>query len=234
MRVAVTEMTKQTKALSSEEQNKIIEENLALVGSVVKRFVYTGHDTEDLFQIGALGLIKAVQRFDDTYGVKLSTYAVPVIVGEIKRFLRDDGAVRISRRIKTNAIHIRAYTETKTKEDGVAPSIFEIADALGLEVEDVTVAMEAMRPLQSLQAESDEAPNLLETLPAADTQENLIDCLSLRQAIETLSERDRRLIYMRYFENKTQSDVAGQLGISQVQVSRIEKKLLLTLRAQIG
>ncbi len=230
----MTATTLENKTLSQEEQNKIIEDNLALVGSIVKRFAYTGHDTEDLFQIGALGLVKAVQRFDAAYGVKLSTYAVPVIVGEIKRFLRDDGAVRISRRIKTNAMHIRSFVETKTKEDGSAPSISDIADALGLEIEDVTVAMEAMRPIQYLQAETDDVPGLMETIPAPDTQESLLDCLALRQVIATLPARDKKLIQMRYFENKTQTEIANCLGISQVQVSRIEKKLLLSLRNQIG
>ncbi len=217
-----------------EKRQQIVQENLGLVGSIVKRFAGSGHDSEDLFQIGCVGLVKAVERFDDSYGVKLSTYAVPVILGEIKRYLRDDGAVRISRSIKTNAMHIHAYVEAHEKQTGQTPAITEIAHHLHLEPEDVLLALDAARPLQYLQAEDAQTGYTLEhTLAAPDTEESLLDCLALRDAMADLPTRDRAILTMRYFENKTQSEIAARLGISQVQVSRIEKKLLLALRQQL-
>lgn len=219
---------------SSEERRKLIEENMGLVGSVVKRFVGAGHDMEDLFQIGCVGLVKAVERFDMRFGVKLSTYAVPVILGEIKRHLRDDGAVRISRSIKTNAMHIRAYIEQREKENGAEPTVSEIAAQLQLETEDVLLAMDAVRPIQYLQATEEETGfSLMDTLCAPDTEEHILDRIALREAIASLPARDRQILTMRYYQNKTQAQTAAILGITQVQVSRLEKKLLATLREKL-
>ncbi len=207
---------------------------MGLVGSIVKRFANTGQEMEDLFQIGCVGLVKAVERFDTRMGVKLSTYAVPVILGEIKRHLRDDGALRISRSIKTNAMHIRRFVEKRTQEDGTAPSVSEIAAQLGLSTEEIVVAMDAVRPMQYLQAEDAESGfALMDTVAAPDTEEHLLDKIALRDTVAVLPERERTLLKMRYYENKTQTQVAEKLGISQVQVSRLEKKLLLKLRDQL-
>ena len=221
-------------SFSLEERKKIVEENMGLVGSIVKRFSATGHDMEDLFQIGCVGLVKAVERFDVRIGVKLSTYAVPVILGEIKRYLRDDGAVRISRSIKTNAMHIRTYIEQCEKENGAVPTISEIATHLHLETEDVLLAMDAARPIQYLQADEEESGfSLMETLCAPDTEEHILNRIALREAIEILPIRDRKILTLRYYQNKTQAQVAELLSISQVQVSRLEKKLLATLRTKL-
>lgn len=224
-----------TNAFSPEERSRIVEENIGLVGSVVKRFANMGYDMEDLFQIGCVGLVKAVERFDFGFGVKLSTYAVPVILGEIKRHLRDDGVLRISRSIKTNALHIRRFVEQQTKLTGEAPTVSEVATKLGLQAEEVLLAMEALRPMQYLQAEdADSGFTLMDTLAAPDTEEHLLDRLALNELIKTLPEREQRLILLRYFENQTQMQTAAKLGISQVQVSRLEKKLLLKLRALLS
>ena len=221
-------------AFSPQQRSRIVEENLGLVGSVVKRFANCGREMEDLFQIGCVGLVKAVERFDAQMGVKLSTYAVPVILGEIKRHLRDDGTVRISRSIKTNAMHIQRFIEQKTKQDGSAPTVTEIAAQLELSEEEILVAMDAMRPVQYLQAEDGESGfALMDTVAAPDTEERILDRIALLDAIEDLPPRDRMILQMRYYENKTQMQVAEKLGISQVQVSRLEKKLLLTLRRQL-
>ncbi len=227
--------TTATSAFSPEERSRIVEENIGLVGSVVKRFANMGYDMEDLFQIGCVGLVKAVERFDFRFGVKLSTYAVPVILGEIKRHLRDDGALRISRSIKTNALNVRRFTEQQTKLTGEAPTVSEVALKLGLQPEEVVLAMEALRPMQYLQAEDAESGfALMDTLAAPDTEEHLLDRLALNELVLALPEREKRLITLRYYQNQTQSQTAAELGISQVQVSRLEKKLLLKLRALLS
>ena len=219
---------------SPQQRQKMIEENLGLVGLVVRRFARSATDTEDLFQIGCVGLIKAVERFDLCYGVKLSTYAVPVIIGEIKRYLRDDGALRISRSVKTNAMHIAAYIEQTEKKTGQTPTITELANALSLSQEDVILAMDALRPLQYLQAEDTQSGlALMDTIAAPDTEQSLLDHLDLRQALCLLSPREQALMRLRYYEGKTQTEIAAHLGISQVQVSRLEKGALEQIRKQL-
>ena len=226
--------TEAADAFLQEQRRKTVEENLGLVGSIVRRFAHAGQDMEDLFQIGCIGLVKAVERFDANMGVKLSTYAVPVILGEIKRHLRDDGALRISRSIKTNAMHVRRAMEQLTQQNGDTPTIAQVAAQLKIAPEDVLVAMDALRPMQYLQAEDHQTGlALMDTIAAPDAEEHLLDRIALREAINTLPERERIILQMRYYHNLTQTQVAQHLSVSQVQISRLEKKLLLKLREQL-
>lgn len=213
-----------------------VEENSGLVWSVVRRFSSRGYDLEDLYQIGCIGLIKAVRRFDSSYGVKFSTYAVPLITGEIKRFLRDDGMVKVSRHYKeinNAASSARAKLEAELMRE---PTVGEIAQRLGIDVFELGEAMEACTPWDSIyQTTGNDDKNdtyLLDRLSGGEDC-RLADKAALRCAIDALDEREKKLIAYRYFMDETQSKVAERLGISQVQVSRIEKKILSGLRLSL-
>lgn len=216
----------------------LIENNLGLVHHIVKRFWGRGTDMEDLFQIGSIGLMKAIDKFDLSYNVKFSTYAVPMISGEIKRFLRDDGMVKISRSIKENGWKIKQAKEQLGHELGRDATIQEIAKATQLSEEDIVMAMEACVEVESLyksvyQAEGNEI-YLVDKLPLErDDHEELVNHLLLAQLLEGLGEQERKLIQLRYYENKTQVQVAELLHISQVQVSRLEKKILKEMRSHV-
>lgn len=216
-------------------KNTIVEQNMGLVYSVVKRFVSRNHETEDLIQIGSIGLIKAVKKFDDTFGVQFSTYAVPMIAGEIKRFLRDDGAVKVSRSIKETAIKGRRAEEALRKRLGRNPGIKEISEECGVPEEELMQAFEAAVMPESLQAgigdkDDDHSVKMIEMLTSEDTEEKIVDRVFLKEVLSGLPERERKIIIMRYFRGKTQSEIAEMIGVSQVQVSRIEKKALTKLR----
>ena len=214
----------------------LIENNLGLVHAIVKRFVGRGLDQEDLFQIGVIGLIKAIDKFDLSYEVKFSTYAVPLISGEIKRFLRDDGPIKVSRTIKEHRIKIHKTAGELQHTLGREPTIRELADAAGLDVEDVILAQESGQTVESLYAAvylSDGSDMYLIDKMAEkkpDVGEVVVDQILLKQLINGLDVDERRLIYLRFFQNKKQIEVARILGISQVQVSRLEKKILLSMR----
>ena len=228
----------------------LIEKNLRLVHHIVRRFAGRGYEAEDLFQIGTIGLMKAIDKFDLGLGVKFSTYAVPMISGEIKRFLRDDGPVKVSRTIKENGLKIKAARERLQKENGREPTLNELAQACGLDREDVVIALEATVEVESIYAavyQDDGSEVYLvdkvvrgrngvgsSTVGGCDStdteKEELLDHMLLEQLLEGLEPADRRLICMRYFQNKTQTEIAASLGISQVQVSRLEKKILLRMR----
>lgn len=211
---------------------EIVTRNRGLIHSAVARFRGRG-EPEDLFQIGAIGLMKAVRRFDMSYGVEFSTYAVPMILGEIKRFLRDDGPIKVSRSCKELAR--RAYAVMELQGD---MNISELAEKLEVTPEELTQAMEAVRRPDSIDrsvTNSDGKPMLLmDTIPAENKEDDLILRLCLKQAIMSLPSRERKIIVLRYFKDKTQSEVAGMLGLSQVQISRIEKKVLARIREEIG
>ena len=217
----------------------LIEKNLGLVHHIVRRFCGRGYDPEDLFQIGSIGLIKAIDKFDLTFDVRFSTYAVPMITGEIKRFLRDDGPVKVSRILKENGWKIRQAEHRLAHRNGRDATIEEIAEETGLSGEDIVMAMEANVEVESLyktvyQSDGDEI-QLLDRLAYQDVEnDRLLDRLLLKQLLEQLEEDEQRLIRMRYFENRTQSEVALVLGISQVQVSRLEKRILLRMRRLAG
>lgn len=220
-------------------QNELIEKNTGLVYGVIKRFYGRGHEAEDLFQTGCIGLIKAAKKFNTDYGVRFSTYAVPMIIGEIKRFIRDDGIIKVSRSLKETAARAAAVRERLCNECGTEPTLKEIADKLGISVSELAAALDAGAAPESLYASSDngneESLPLIEKLEENTDYETLaVNRLVLRQLIKELSPREQTIITMRFFKQKTQSQIADMLGISQVQVSRIEKKLLLKMREKLS
>lgn len=211
--------------------------NIRLVWSVVQRFLNRGYEPEDLFQIGCIGLLKSVDKFDLSYDVKFSTYAVPMIIGEIQRFLRDDGTLKVSRSLKEQANKVRKMKDELSKTLGRLPTIKEIADELNITPEDVVFAQEANKPPASIHEtvfENDGDPITLIDQISDDSEDRWFDRLALNEAINTLNERERLIVYLRYFCDQTQSEVASRLGISQVQVSRLEKKILKTIKDQIA
>ncbi|MDE7203154.1 MAG: SigB/SigF/SigG family RNA polymerase sigma factor [Lachnospiraceae bacterium] len=221
-----------------EAKEQLFEKNTGLVYHVVKRFAgrggANGVETEDLFQIGAMGLVKAIEKFDMDYGVCFSTYAVPLIMGEIRRFLRDDGMIKISRSIKENARQLNKLREDFWQRTGREPMLSELARESGLSREDIITALDAGREVESLYKtvyESDGSEVLLvDMLGKEGESEEIVNKLLLEKLLNELDEKERSLIRLRYFENKTQLQVAGDLGMSQVQVSRLEKKVLLRMR----
>lgn len=211
--------------------------NIRLVWSVVQRFLGRGYEAEDLFQIGCIGLLKSVDKFDLSYDVKFSTYAVPMIIGEIQRFLRDDGTLKVSRSLKELANRVRKTKDEMSKKQGRLPTIKEVAEELGITPEEVVFAQEAGRPPSSIHEtvfENDGDPITLMDQISDESQDKWFDKLALNDAIGTLSERERLIVYLRYFRDQTQSEVASRLGISQVQVSRLEKKILQSIKDQIA
>jgi len=211
--------------------------NIRLVWSVVQRFLNRGYEPDDLFQIGCIGLLKSVDKFNLSYDVKFSTYAVPMIIGEIQRFLRDDGTLKVSRSLKEMANKIRKAKDDLSKGLGRLPTIKEVAEELDVTPEEMVFAQEANKPLASIHEtvfENDGDPITLMDQIADDSQDKWFDKLALNEAIETLNKRERLIVYLRYYCDQTQSEVASRLGISQVQVSRLEKKILKTIKAQIA
>lgn len=219
-------------------REQLVQQNAPLVWSMVHRMASSagGHgiELEDLFQIGCIGLLKAADKFDTGFGVQFSTYAVPMILGEMRRFLRDDGMVKVSRTIREQSMAVGRAQRQLTVQLGREPSIGELSEACGLPLEDVVVALEASVPWESLSApvgkESDQHTTLQERLPAPGGEGEVVDRIALRQAMSRLDERERTIIQARYFEEQTQCSVAQQLGISQVQVSRLERKILKKMR----
>ena len=216
----------------------LIEKNLGLVHHIVRRFLGRGYDAEDLFQIGAIGLMKAIDKFDLAYDVKFSTYAVPMISGEIKRFLRDDGIVKVSRTLKENGWKIRQAAEQIYHERGRDATLEEIAEATGIAREDIVMAMEANVEVESIyksvyQSDGNEIYLVDKRPEKKDDNEKLLNHMLLEQLIGELGEEERMLIRLRYFQDKTQVEVAKNLGISQVQVSRMEKKILIRMREKL-
>jgi RNA polymerase sporulation-specific sigma factor len=211
--------------------------NIRLVWSVVQRFLNRGYEADDLFQIGCIGLLKSVDKFDLSYDVKFSTYAVPMIIGEIQRFLRDDGTLKVSRSLKELANKIRKTKDELSKNNGRLPTIKEVAEELQITPEEVVFAQEANKPLSSIHEtvfENDGDPITLMDQIADEGQDKWFEKLALNEAIGTLNERERLIVYLRYFRDQTQSEVANRLGISQVQVSRLEKKILQSIKDQIA
>lgn len=210
--------------------------NVGLIHHVLKRFMSrAGCDMEDLFQIGSIGLLKAIERFDTEFGVCFSTYAVPLILGEIRRFLRDDGLIRVSRGIKENAVNIRHVRQEFAEENGREPTLLELSERTALSVENIVMALEAGREVESLYKTMYESDGnellLLDTIGVTADNDRLMNRLFVEGLLKLLDERERELIRLRFYENKTQMQTAERLGMSQVQVSRLEKKVLLRLRS---
>ena len=216
----------------------LIEHNVSLVKCIVKRYLGKGVEYDDLFQIGCMGFLKAIAGFDEGFGVKFSTYAVPMIAGEIKRFMRDDGSVKVSRTMKQTAKEINLFVEEYLAQHGKHPSVKEIALQFGLEESETVFVMGSSKMPLSLYGGSEfkdgKERELIETLPAADNQEEMLERMLLKGAIEALPERERKIIILRYFRDMTQSEVAERIGVSQVQVSRIENKIIKEFRHKLA
>lgn len=229
------ELIRQAKEGNMEARSRLVEENVGLIWSVVRRFQGRGCDAEDLFQIGSIGLLKCIDHFDLNRDVRFSTYAVPLIVGEIKRFLRDDGMVKVSRSLKEINYKVKKETENYQKEHHRAPTLQEISATLQIEESDILMAMESGQEVSSLhqviyQSDGDEIHLEDKIEQQADEIEKAVDRMYISQLLTSLPSEERELIEMRYFENKTQTAIAEKLGISQVQVSRLEKKILKKLK----
>lgn len=216
----------------------LVRENEPLIKSVIKRFYNRNIESEDLFQLGCMGFIKAIARFDKNYNVKFSTYAVPMIAGEVKRFLRDDGYVKISRAVKTLAIQINKYIQEEKAIKNVNPSIDEISKKFNIEEQEVIFIMESLSTPLSLSSPFEEnnsrSQSLIDKIVVDDNlNEDLLNNMLLKETIKNLDERDKTVILLRYFQDKTQSEIAKELNVSQVQVSRIENKIIEKIRSKI-
>lgn len=227
---ATLELLKKAQAGDDGAKEKLIEENVPLIKSIVKRF--KGRlEYDDLMQLGAIGFIKAMQNFDVEYGVRFSTYAVPMISGEIKRFLRDDGAIKISRWTKSLAQKISAYIDEKLKNGEAEPTVEQLATAFDVDAQEIVFAMDAQHYLLSLSATvGDDDLELGYKIATEECEDENIDKMLLKDLIEDLPQREKKVIVLRYFRDKTQSEIAKELGVSQVQVSRIENKVLQKLK----
>ncbi len=209
-----------------------------LIWSIVKRFCLRGFETEDLYQIGCMGFIKSIKRFDTSYDVKLSTYAVPYILGEIKKFIRDDGIIKVSRSIKELNMKISKLEEEHLRKTGENITLAELEKSLNVSKEEIIVALEAKTPVESIYKEEgqndDKGTKIIDKFPAVENEENaIINRLTINQLIENLEPKERQIIILRFYKNKTQSQVGQLLGISQVQVSRIEKNILCKMRTNL-
>jgi len=217
-------------------EERLVLANTALVKSIVKKYLGRGVEFEDLMQIGSMGLIKAIKNYDEPYQVRFSTYAVPMIMGEIKRFLRDDGIVKVSRSIKELSSKVAKTQEKLSIALGRDPTIREIAQEIGVEPEEIAAALEASRPCQSIDEpvfDNGSETTLGERLSAGKVEEpGIIDRILLKELLIKLSPRERQLIIMRYFQDKTQGEIARTLGVSQVQVSRLESRILKKMREE--
>lgn len=221
-----------------EAKAQLVAENVGLIWCIVKRFYNRGAEAEDLFQIGSIGLLKAIDKFDLSYDVKFSTYAVPMISGEIKRFLRDDGMIKVSRSLKELSYKAYCCQEEMQRNLGREPTLEEISEEIHVEKEELVMAMEASSEVESLQKtiyqKDGHEIQLMDKLEEQEErEEKVLDQMLLGQLLRQLKKEERQLIYLRYFANKTQSEVGRALGISQVQVSRLEKKILARMREKI-
>jgi RNA polymerase sporulation-specific sigma factor len=237
--INTVELIEKARSGDKEAQSTMVEHNIGLVWSIARRFQNRGYDLEDLFQIGCIGLIKAINKFDTSFNVKFSTYAVPMIIGEVKRFIRDDGLIKVSRSLKELSSKIKVTKEVMLKELGREPTVTEIAEHLRTTPEEITMALGsnyAPEYLYSSILEGNNSPILLidkiesEAYPS---EAELIDKITLMQVLDSLGPREKQIIILRYFKEKTQTQIAKMLGISQVQVSRLEKKILKELKEKI-
>lgn len=233
------ELLKKAKAGSEIAVNKLVEMNLPLVASLCKKYTIRGYEYDDLYQIGSLGLIKAINNFDPSFGVKFSTYAVPMIVGEIKRFMRDDGMIKVSRTVKSLARKIYFCKEQLSIELNREPTIDEISRYSGINKEDIIIAIESSSGLQylydTIHQDEGNAILLIDKLSEeSEDDTDIVDKIALKEALTCLDEKSRKIIILRYFKDKTQMQVAKMLGLSQVQVSRIEKRVLKVMKEKMS
>ncbi len=223
------------KAQKGDEKAKelIFSNNTALIKSVIKRFKNKGVENDDLYQIACIGFMKAINNFDESFGVKFSTYTVPMIIGEVKRYMRDNGAIKVSRTLKILANKINRYVDEYKSLNNDSPTIEHLAEKFGVEQEDVVIAIDSSRmPLSLFDKFEDEedSQELFNKIPSEDTEEKTLNKIHLLSIIEGLEERERKIIILRYFRDKTQSEIAKSLGVSQVQISRLENKIIDKIR----
>lgn len=232
------EYIRKAKTGDAAAKETLIEHNVSLVKCIVKRYLGKGVDYDDLFQIACMGFLKAITGFDEKFGVKFSTYAVPMIAGEIKRFMRDDGSVKVSRAMKQTAKEINLFVEEYAIKHGKQPTVSEISQRFSLDEAETVFIMGSSKMPLSLYGGADykdgKERELIETLPAKDDQDEWLDKMLLKGAIESLPERDKKIIVLRYFRDMTQSEVAERIGVSQVQVSRIENRIIKEFRKKLS
>jgi len=235
MDIALKELFKRSKNNDLEARNILIEKNIPLVWSLVNRYVNHSYDKEDLFQVGCIGLISAIDKFDLTFNVEFSTYAVPLILGEIKKFFRDEGCIKVSRGLKELHIKIVEFREKYLKDNFQEPRIEIIAENLGVSSQDIVLALESHYYPTSLSEtiyEKEDSSIYLEDIIPQEEKFSKLDFICLEDGIERLTKKEKQLIYMRYYENYNQQEIAKKLNVSQVQVSRLEKKIIEKLRKQ--
>ena len=231
----VYDLIRRTQAGDQAAKEQIVSENLNLVYKICARFYDKGVEREDLHQIGAIGLILAAEKFDLSRGLKFSTYAVPLILGEIKRYFRDTGPIKVSRDLKKTAREITNFSESFELANGRPPGILEIAKELSLTPEEIASAREATAPIRSISAPTvGEGQTLEDTLPDERFETAYLEKLDVQEAIKKLSEREQEIVFLRYEKEKTQAEIARKLGLSQVQVSRLEKKILARLQKNLN
>ncbi len=223
-------LIRKAKAGDNAAKERLLTHNTSLIKSILRRYLGKGVEYDDLFQLACMGFLKAIAGFDEAFGVRFSTYAVPMIAGEIKRFLRDDGSVKVSRVLKKAARDLNGYIQTYMAEHGEQPTVKELAAAFGMEEGEVVFALGSARMPVSLDERSDfqdeTSVPLAERLPAKDDQDAMIEHMILKAAIEKLPEREKKIVFLRYFRDMTQSEVARRIGVSQVQISRLESKIM--------
>ena len=229
-----------SKAQTGDEEamTKLVENNKGLIWNIVKRFSGRGYETEDIYQIGCMGFIKAIKRFDTSFEVQVSTYAVPYILGEIKRFIRDDGIVKVSRSTKELAMKILELQKDYLNKTGEEITIVQLSEKLKIPKEEITYALDCLRPVSSIYEETstsgDDGRTIIEKISTGkDEQSSIVDKLALKQLIDNLEKQEKEIILLRFYKQKTQSEVAKVLGITQVQVSRIEKKVLNSMKLKL-
>ncbi len=231
------DLIKKAKQGDCEAKEKLLLENGNLIKSIVRRYLNKGVEYDDLFQLASMGLLKAISGFDESFNVRFSTYAVPMIAGEIKRFMRDDGSIKVSRAMKSCAKQINLFIEQFSAKRGRQPTLKEISEKFEIPESEVVFTMGSTRMPVSIYAQGEykdeKGQELLEKLPVEDRQEEIIESLQLKTAIESLPEREKKVIILRYFRDMTQSEVATMLGVSQVQVSRIENRIMENFRKSL-
>ena len=222
----------------NEAKEQLLINNALLLKSIVKRFKGRGVEYDDLYQLASMGFLKAIVNFDESFEVRFSTYAVPMIVGEIKRYLRDDGSVKVSRVIKGLGVKINRYIEELKQNDTKMPTIDELAEKFCVEKEDVVMAIGAGRQVisiyDSVGGDDDKPIEVVDMIESGDKEDEMLDRIMIKQLIDQLPEREKKIIVMRYFSDRTQAEIAKELGVSQVQVSRLENKIVEKLRQKIS
>lgn len=232
------ELIKLAKEGNQDAKDRVVTENLGLVWAVARRFLGRGHELEDLYQIGCIGLMKCIDKFDLSFDVKFSTYAVPMISGEIKRFLRDDGMIKVSRTLKETAYKVKKAREEIMNRTGIEPKLEELSEALDIDMEEIVASLEANVEVESIHKtiyqNDGNAIYLLDKIADVEGEnDEVLNHLVVEELMGQLEDTEEKIIRLRYFENKTQTEIAKEIGISQVQVSRMEKKILLKMRQRM-